>query len=112
NIPDLQGLMRLAKIKTTAQGDTSKQQTESFRGMTWQPATDYTTDPNLARLEVIRYWQANRHVWLLGRQWVAFNQPNQFGILPFLNGFYVDVPGRFAGLSICDLVEGDQKLAE
>lgn len=111
-IPKLPELVRLAEIKTTSQGDTSKQSQESFRGNSWSPAIDYTNDPGLKRVEVIRYWQANRHVWLLGRQWVAYNQPNQFGMLPFLDAFYVDVPGRFAGLSICDLVEGDQKLAE
>ena len=112
NIPDASALLKLAQIKSMTQGDSSKMNQEAFRGMTYQPALDYSMDPALARVEVIRYWQANRHVWLLGRQWVAYNQPNQFGMLPFLNAFYVDVPGRFAGLSICDLVEGDQKLAE
>lgn len=112
DIPSAKDLLMLANIKQTSQGDTSKQNMESFRGMTWQPAVDYSTDPNLARLEVIRYWQRNRHVWMFGRQWVAYNQPNQYGLLPFLDAFYVDVPARFAGLSICDLVEGDQKLAE
>jgi hypothetical protein len=112
SIPAPPELLKLAQIKTTSYGDTSKQNQESSRGMTWQSSNDYSTDPGLQRVEVIRYWQANRHVWLLGRQWVAYNQPNQYGMLPFLDAFYVDVPGRFAGLSICDLVEGDQKLAE
>ena len=112
NIPSADQLLKLARIKTTTQGDTTKSNQESFRGMTWQPGVDYSVDPNLARLEVIRYWQKGRHVWMLGRQWVARNERNPYGMLPFLNAFYVDVPGRFAGLSICDLVEGDQKLAE
>ena len=112
NIPKPADLVKLAQIKSMTQGDSSKQNQEAFRGNTYQPAIDYSLDPALARVEVIRYWQANRHVWLIGRQWVAYNKPNQFGMLPFLNAFYVDVPGRFAGLSICDLVEGDQKLAE
>lgn len=112
NIPSAASLLKLSQIKNMTQGDASKMNQEAFRGMTYQPSTDYSLDPALARVEVIRYWQANRHVWLLGRQWVAYNQTNQFGMLPFLDAFYVDVPGRFAGLSICDLVEGDQKLAE
>ncbi len=112
NIPGDEALLKLAQIKTMSQGDSTKANQESFRGMNYTPNIDYTVDPNLARLEVIRYWQKGRHVWLLGRQWVAHNQVNQYGMLPFLDAFYVDVPGRFAGLSICDLVEGDQKLAE
>jgi len=112
NIPRADALLKLAQIKTMSQGDTSKMNQEAFRGMTYQPTLDYSMDPALARVEVIRYWQPGHHVWILGRQWVAYNEFNQFGMLPFLNAFYVDVPGRFAGLSICDLVEGDQKLAE
>ena len=112
SIPNPKDLIALARIKTTTQSDTTKSNQESFRGMTWQPAIDYSVDSGLARVEVIRYWQAHRHVWILGRQWVARNEINPYGMLPFLNAFYVDVPGRFAGLSICDLVEGDQKLAE
>lgn len=112
NIPSPQALVKLAQIKTTSQGDTTKMNQESFRGMTYQPSLDYSADPALARVEVIRYWQKGRHVWMFGRQWVAYNKVNAFNILPFLNAFYIDVPSRFYGLSICDLVEGDQKLAE
>lgn len=112
NLPSRTDLLKLAQIKSMSQGDASKMNQESFRGMTYQPSIDYTVDPAQARLEVIRYWQKGRHVWLLSRQWVAYNRVNPYGMLPFLDAFYVDVPGRFAGLSICDLVEGDQKLAE
>src|SRR6266704_1456861 len=112
NIPAPAQLVRLAETKTSTQGDTTKSNQESFRGMTWNPNIDYSNDPGLKRVELIRYWQKGRHVWMLGRQWCAYNHPNQYGMLPFLDAFYVDVPGRFAGLSICDLVEGDQKLAE
>lgn len=112
SIPSADELLKLAQIKTITQGDTTKANQESFRGMTYQPSMDYSVDPANARVEVIRYWQKGRHVWMLGRQWVARNEINPYGMLPFLNAFYVDVPGRFAGLSICDLVEGDQKLAE
>lgn len=111
-IPSPRDLLHLAQIKTMTQGDNSKLNQEAMLGRTYQPTIDYSVDPAQARVEVIRYWQKGHHVWLLGRQWVAYNQPNPYGMLPFLNAFYVDVPGRFAGLSICDLVEGDQKLAE
>jgi hypothetical protein len=112
NIPSETELYKLAKIKSSVQGDTTKSNQESMRGMTYNPNIDYSADPANARVEVIRYWQKWRHVWVFGRQWTAYNRVNRYGMLPFLNAFYVDVPGRFAGLSICDLVEGDQKLAE
>lgn len=112
SIPSASQLFFLARVKSTTRGDQGKVNQESLRGMTYQPTIDYSADPSQARVETIRYWQKGRHVWMLGRQWVAYNKINRYGMLPFLNAFYIDVPGRFAGLSIFDLVEGDQKLAE
>lgn len=112
NIPSAAELFKLAQAKSISRGDQGKVNQEALRGMNYQPSIDYSSDPAQARVEVIRYWQKGRHVWMLGRQWCAYNKINPYGMLPFLNMFYVDVPGRFAGLSIFDLVEGDQKLAE
>lgn len=106
-------LQQLARQKQQTQADQSKRATETYRGMTWNPNMDYSTDPNLARLEVIRYWQKNRHVWII-RNYTKpiYNQPNCYGVLPFLTSPYVDVPGRWAGISLADLCETDQKLVE
>jgi hypothetical protein len=32
--------------------------------------------------------------------------------LPFLNAFYVDVPNRFYGMAISDLLEGEQRFQQ
>lgn len=112
NIPtDDKYLLELAGKKFTTQGDTSKQVQESWRGNQHMPTQDSSVDPALKRIECIRYWRKNRNVWLLGREHVAYNQCNPYGMLPFLNAFYTDFLGRFYGFSICDLVEGDHKLA-
>jgi hypothetical protein len=112
DIPDEQTLIKLANQKFYTQGDNDKAQTEAYRGGYWQPVIDYSSDPSQKRVEVIRYWQKGRAVWLLGREHVAFNQANQYGMLPFFSTFYTDVLGRHYSLSLADLVEGDQKLAE
>jgi len=104
-------LLELAGKKFNTQGDTSKQVQESWRGNQHTPTQDSSADPALKRIECIRYWRKNRNVWLLGREHVAYNQCNPYGMLPFLNSFYTDFLGRFYGFSICDLVEGDHKLA-
>lgn len=110
NVPDDEELLRLSKEKQVVQGDTTKMVMESDRGVNWQPNLDNSKDPTLARLEVIRYWQKGRHVWMLNRKITMRNQSNQYGALPFVNETYTDVLGRFYGLSICDIVRGDQKL--
>lgn len=104
-------LLELANKKFTTQGDTSKQVQENWRGNQHTPTVDSSADPALKRIEGIRYWRKNRNVWILGREHVAYNQCNPYGMLPFLNSFYTDFLGRFYGFSICDLVEGDHKLA-
>lgn len=112
NIPDDATLRQMAAEKPTTYADQTKMQQETFRGNYWTPQYDYTDDPAQKRIELIRYWRKNRHVWLLNRKWVAHNQPNCYGCLPFINMVYTNVLGRFYGLSIPDLVEGDQRLGE
>lgn len=103
-------MLDISKKKFATQGDFSKQTQESYRGNSFQPQTDKSVDPALAKIEVIRYWRANRHVQILGREWVFRNECNPYGIIPHLNVFYIDFLGRFHGFSIPDLVEGDHKL--
>lgn len=113
NIPDAKMLIDLSYTKSATRSDNTKQSTESFRGMSWQPYIDQSIDPNLRRVEVIRYWQRNRHVWLIkGYSKPVYNQPNKYGVLPFITTGYVDVPGRWAALSLPDICETDQRLCE
>lgn len=111
-IPDDKDLLELAHQKGATIGDTSKQMQESYRGNQYQPAQDQSADPELSRVEMIRYWRKDRYVWLLGREWNMCNEPNPYGIIPHFNSFYTNYLGRFYGFSICDLVEGDHKLAQ
>jgi len=109
-LPSDAQLKELASKKFATQGDFSKQTQESYRGNSFQPNTDKSVDPALAKIELIRYWRPNRHVEILGREWVFRNECNPYGIIPHLNVFYIDFLGRFHGFSIPDLVEGDHKL--
>lgn len=112
NLPSDKELLELATEKKNTAGDTSKQQAEGFRGNTWQPIQDQSSDPANKQIELIRYFNKDRAVFTLGREKLFYNQCNPYGMIPFLDMCYADVPGRFYGLSLCDLVEGDQKLAQ
>lgn len=102
----------LASAYKQTMAEVSRGWSEMDRGNYYNPSLDANADPADARVEVVRFWTKDRHVWLIGREWLAYNWPNELGIIPFLNPFYVDVIGRHVGLSICDLIEGDQKLAQ
>lgn len=110
DIPDDITLYRLSQQKTFTEGDTTRQAIQSYRGVNYQPGQDQSVDPRLARVEVLRYWQKNHHVWLLGREHVAYNKPNQYQAIPFLNWCYVNALGSFYGYSIPELLDSGQKL--
>jgi hypothetical protein len=110
DIPDDVTLYRLSQQKTFTEGDTTRQAIQSYRGVNYQPGQDQSVDPRLARVEVLRYWQRDHHVWLIGREHVAYNKPNQYQAHPFLNWCYVNALGSFYGYSIPELLESGQKL--
>lgn len=110
-IPTDARLYELSRKKVVTSGDMSKQVAGSYQGYNTMPTLDQSIDPRQQMVEVIRYWQKDHHVWLIGREDVAYNAPNQYGVLPFLGTYFTDVPNRFYALSVCDLVEGDQNLA-
>lgn len=112
NIPDDARLLVLAKKKQWTQGDTTRQAIAQAVGENIQPLEDFSQDPRLAKVEVLRWFSKDRYVWLLGREDVARKGENQYGAIPFSNWTYVDVPDAFYGQSIPDIVRGDQKLAK
>lgn len=109
DIPDDLELYRLSQIKTFTEGDTTRQAIQSYRGVN-QTNQDQSVDPRLARVEVLRYWQRDHHVWLIGREHIAWNKPNQYQALPFLNWCYINALGGFYGYSIPELLDSGQKL--
>ena len=109
-IPSNDDLILLSRRRPGAQADFTKQQTDLYRQMWWQPQMDTTSDPAGKNLEIIEYTTKARKVWVINRCYVMYNQPNEYGFLNFYDFFYCDVPGRFYGLAISDVCEGEQRL--
>lgn len=85
---------------------------ELNRGNYWNRGAETSSDLASQRVEVIRWWNNERHVWLIGRDWPAFNDANELGIKPFVNNYYIPAPGRPYSISVCDVLEGEQKLTQ
>lgn len=85
---------------------------ELNRGNYWNRSQETSSDLASQRVEVIRWWNNERHVWLLGRDHLAFNDANELGIKPFVNNYYIPAPGRPYSISVCDVLEGEQKLTQ
>lgn len=112
DVPNDMGLDILSQNKTATAGDQSVQIGRSYNAISYQPTQDYTGNPNDKRIELIRHYSNNRVVWMLNRRWVMYNKPNELGVKPFLNAFYIDVPNSFYGLSMADVCEPEQRLQQ
>ncbi|HEX8838737.1 MAG TPA: hypothetical protein VF748_17475, partial [Candidatus Acidoferrum sp.] len=111
-IPDDRTLALYSAAKTTANQDVTKLSTELFRYNLWNPAQDYSGDPAQKRIEVIEYTRANRKVWMLNREWVAYNQPNKYRKINYYSMHYADVLDRWHALAMTDVAEGEQRLQQ
>jgi hypothetical protein len=112
NIPDDGTLATMAAAKTTANQDVTKLSNELFRYNLWNPAQDYSGDPAQKRIEVIEYTRNERKVWLLNREWTAYNQPNKYRKINYYSMHYSDVLDRWHALAITDVAEGEQRLQQ
>ncbi len=112
DIPDDATLAQYSKAKTTANQDVTKLSAELFRYNMWNPSQDYTSDPAQKRIEVIEYTKADRKVWMLNREHIAYNQPNKYRRINFLSMCYADVLDRWHALAITDVAEGEQRLQQ
>jgi hypothetical protein len=111
-IPDDQTLTEYSKAKTTANQDVTKLSTELFRQNMWNPAQDYSGDPGKKRIEVIEYTTADRKIWCLNREHIAYNKQNQYNEINYLSMHYADVLDRWHALAISDVAEGEQRLQQ
>lgn len=111
-IPDDATLVNMSKAKTTANQDVTKLSAELFRYNLWNPAQDYSSDPGKKRLEVIEYTTADRKIWMLEREWIAYNKPNRYGKINYFSMSYADVLDRWHALAISDVAEGEQRLQQ
>lgn len=111
-IPPDDVLLDLVNQKPSTQGDADKSVIEMMRYGFYNPIVDQTVDPGGKRIEVLGYWSKDRQVWVLNRKVPCLNIKNRFGFMPYYHASYTDVPDRFYGLSICDVVEGEQRLQQ
>ena len=109
NIPPKEMLIRMAQTKPSAQADNTKQTAETWRSGSWSPQIDQTVDPGGLTIEAIERWSEDRQVIVFNREWLAYNQPNPFGFIPYYNFPYADILDRFYAMGMCDVLEGEQR---
>lgn len=114
NIPDDDILNWMAKNRPIPYADKTKRLQEAFRGVvSYSPGlTDYPANPADRRIEVLIYYSKDRIVWVLNRVYVAYNETNIYGFIPFDFAPCYTVPGRWYAQSMADVQEGNQRIIE
>lgn len=112
-IPPQPILNYFAKNPAYSISENTKTMQEAFRGVNYVPhQADYTTNPADRRVEVLIYYTKNRIIWILGREWVAFNDPNPYGFIPFDFAPCFIFLSRFYAISYPDMLENPQRYSE
>jgi hypothetical protein len=111
NIPPDVILNHLAKRRTTTASEQTKMMAAAARKERLD-LLELKPDPRHQEVDVLRYWADDRLIWVLGGVWVAVNQPNPYGFKPYCKAPLTVVTGRPYGMSLPDVLEGDQKYAQ
>jgi len=113
SIPSEPVLNWMSKSMPQAYAERTKRTQEAFRQVQYSPGTsDYLPNPADRKIEVLVYYSNDRIIWALNRAWVAFNQPNPYGCIPFDFAPCYSVPGRWYAQSMADVNEGNQRYME
>ena len=110
NIPPVEVLVELAKHRFRATADRSFREIESIRNTSSAQAdVMYSVSPDEDAVEVLIYYSKTRIIWVLGRMWIAYNEPNDLGFIPLVSMPAYPVPRRFYAQSIADIQEPIQR---
>jgi hypothetical protein len=110
NIPAKAILRYLAENRVVSASDVALQTAESLRRIQYMPGyTDLLPLPTDQQIEVLQYWSKSRVIWVLNRQWVAYNEKNAYGFIPYCTAPCFTVTGRMYAMGYPDVM-GDQQL--
>lgn len=113
HIPDNNILWYMAKNVPQAPAEQTKRIQEALRNIYFSPGfSDYLPLPADHKIEVLVYYSKSRIIWVLNKEWVAFNGPNPYGFIPFAFAPCYSVSGRFYGQSVADVQENNQRYIE
>lgn len=112
-LPPYAVLRVMASQRPWTTSDNTKQIQEAYRGVAYRPGyDDQTSFAPYQKIEIRRYWDKNRIIWVLNGVWVMYNELNPYGFVPYNGAPCTIVPGRLYGMGIPDAVESDQKASQ
>lgn len=113
NIPTDAELNFLAGTTGVEPADVSKNVSSAMLMMNVQHGPDiYNPASEDAEIEVLMFFSKSRTIWVLNKQVVAYNEPNEYGFYPFAFAPCFALPHKNYGESVPDLLQSSQRLSE
>jgi len=112
NIPSKAILRWAAQGSPTHPGDDIDNALSAFRGDQPSNQAPVNPDPIYRPVEVIKYCTDDRWIWVLNRRVVILNTPNPFGTKNYVGAPATILVGKAYGISIPDMLEGEQALIQ
>ena len=113
DVPEDAKLYSLAGMPFYTPGEMTVQTSEAYRGVFFGAGTsDFQPNPADRKIEVLIYHTATRIIWVIGRAWVMYNEPNPYGFIPYFFAPCYEVPGRFYARGIADVQDSNQRYTE
>lgn len=108
-IPSRDVLVNMSMNRSFTMGDSTIKLSEAQRKISYSPgADDFIPLPADQYIEVLVYYSKTKIVWVLNREWTAYNRSNPYGFVPFCAAPCYSVLRRFYAQSVCDVLEGNQ----
>lgn len=113
NVPSNDALYTMALSAPSAPADSTKQVSESLRGVQYTPASDNQLPmPSDKYVEVLIFYSQARIIWALNRKHIMIRRPNRYGFIPICGAPCYPVLGRHYAEGMCDKLEGPQRFGE
>lgn len=110
SIPDKDQLSTMSWDRFHEPADSMRDAVKSLQGQSTMD--DMLPLPSDRKIEVLTYYSKSRMIIVLGRKWVAYNEENKLGFIPFVFAPCYIVNGQFYARSVADVQEGNQRAME
>lgn len=113
SIPPRPVLLSMSQQQLVTQGDMTVQAQEARRKIDYQPGTsDWLPSPADGLIEVQMFTSSSRLIWVLNREWVAYNDSNPYGVVNYFMAPCYLVLKRAMAMNVPEVNEGNQLYAQ
>jgi hypothetical protein len=111
-LPSKRVLFELAKNPNYSPADEAKDESAAIAGAYTRQSDSSVPMPSHGLVQVLSYYDNERMIVVLGRNYTIYNEKNPYGCIPFVVIPAYDVPNKFMGYGYGDILWEIQRITE